>query len=117
MRHRKQKATLGRTRAKRKALLRSLADSLVLHGSIKTTRAKAKALRMFVEPLVTKAKTGSLASQRHIRKFLYTDAAVNKIMKELGPRYKERAGGYTRTTKIGYRKNDAAEMVQIEFVD
>jgi len=117
MRHRKKKMTLGRTRAKRKALLRSLADSLVLHGSIKTTRAKAKALRMFVEPLVTKAKVDSLAAQRHMRKFLYTDAAVKKMMKEIGPRFKERAGGYTRTIKLGNRKNDAAEMVQIEFVD
>jgi large subunit ribosomal protein L17 len=116
MRHKKKTITLGRTKAPREALLRNLAESLILHNSIKTTKAKARALRTIVEPLVTKAKKNTLASQRNIRKTLYTDEAVKKLIKEIAPRYAERAGGYTRITKIGTRKNDAAEVVIIEFV-
>jgi len=116
MRHRSKKTILGREKAQRSALLRSLAQSLILHDAITTTRAKARALRLFVEPMVTKAKKGTISAQRQVRKQLYTDAAVNKLMNELGPRYKDRNGGYTRTIKIGARKNDAAEMVRIEFV-
>lgn len=116
MRHRKKKATLGRIAPQRKALMRSLADSLVLHGGIVTTKAKAKALRGVVEPLVTKAKTGTLAARREIIKVLYTDEAVKKIMDELGPKYKDRNGGYTRIIKLGTRINDGAEKVRIEFV-
>lgn len=116
MRHNKQKFTLGREKAQRDALIRSLAESLILHGSIKTTQAKARALRTFVEPLVTKAKKGTLASRRELISSLYTDETVKKLMEELGPRYKERAGGYTRIIKMGPRFNDAAEMVRIEFV-
>lgn len=116
MRHQKKKATLGREKAQREALLRNLAESLILHGSIKTTKAKAKALRTFVEPLVTKAKKKTLASERNIRKVLYTDAAINKLTREIAPRYADRAGGYTRIIKIGTRTNDAAEVVHIEFV-
>ena len=116
MRHRKNKATLGRESAQRKALMRSLAESLIIHDGIKTTQAKAKALRMFVEPLVTKAKQGTLAQRRNIIKALYTDAAVKKLMDDIAPRYKERQGGYTRIIKLGSRQNDGAEMVRIEFV-
>jgi len=116
MRHRKQKATLGRPTAQRVALMRSLADSLVLHGKIKTTLAKAKALRGVIEPLVTKARRGTLADRRLIIKTLYTDEAIKKMMDEIGPKYKERQGGYTRIIKIGARKNDAAEVAYIEFV-
>jgi len=116
MRHQKQKATLGRERAGRKALMRSLAESLILHGAIKTTEPKAKALRIFVEPLITKAKRGTLADRRLLIAALYTDKAVRKLMDEIGPKYKERAGGYTRIKKIGTRRNDAAEMVTIELV-
>ena len=116
MRHAKKKVTLGRERGPREALLRSLAESLILHGSIQTTQAKARAVRGFVEPLVTKAKKGTLAERRMLISTLYTDAAVNKMMNDIGPRYKEREGGYTRTTKIGQRYNDAAPMVRIEFV-
>ncbi len=116
MRHQKKKATLGRERAQRKALMRSLADSLILHGSIRTTKAKAKALRSVVEPLVTKAKKNTLTARRQAIKVLYTDRAVKKLMDELGPKYKDRDGGYTRITKIGHRVNDGADMVRIEFV-
>lgn len=116
MRHNRKKVTLGRVIGPRRALLRGLAESFVLHGTMRTTKAKARALRGVVEPLVTKAKKGDLTARRAITRVLYTDAAINKMMKDIGPKYKERAGGYTRTTKLGPRTNDAAEMVRIEFV-
>ncbi len=116
MRHNSKKITLGRETAQRKALMRSLAENLVLHDSICTTSAKAKALRSVVEPLLTKGKKGTLADLRAIKKVLYTDQAIKKVMDILAPKYKERAGGYTRITKIGARVNDAAQMVRIEFV-
>lgn len=116
MRHQKRKITLGRTKAPREALLRNLAESLILYGSIRTTKAKAKALRTVIEPLVTKAKKKTLAAERNIRKVLYTDKAINMLVRDIAPRYADRAGGYTRIVKIGTRMNDAAEVVQIEFV-
>ncbi len=116
MRHNSKKVTLGRHSTERKALMRGLAENLVVHESIRTTSAKAKALRSIVEPLVTKAKRGTLADLRAIKSVLYTDVAVKKMMENFGPKYKERAGGYTRITKIGARTNDAADMVRIEFV-
>ncbi|MBI5728457.1 MAG: 50S ribosomal protein L17 [Candidatus Magasanikbacteria bacterium] len=118
MRHRKQKITLGREAAARQALLRSLAESLILHGSIRTTRGKARALRLFVEPLVTRAKRNTLDDRRRLLAALYTDSAVRKLLSEIAPGYKDRAGGYTRVIKLGGQgaRNDAAEMVRIEFV-
>lgn len=116
MRHLKQKFTLGRTKAPREALLRGLTESLIVHSSIVTTKAKARALRTVVEPLVTKAKDNTLASRREVMKVLYTDIALNKLFTDIAPKYKDRQGGYTRILKIGQRKNDAAEMVRIEFV-
>lgn len=117
MRHRKSTKSFGRVKAQREALLRNLADSLILHGRIETTLAKAKALRSFVEPLVTKAKKGGLAKRRELTSVLYTDKAVQLLMDEIGPKYKERPGGYTRITKTGPRLNDGAEMAVIEFVE
>jgi large subunit ribosomal protein L17 len=116
MKHRIAYRTLGRVKEQREAMFRNMADSLITHGSIRTTVAKAKELRKFVEPIITKAKTGTLASRRNIQKFLYTDTAINKVMNEIGPKFKERSGGYTRVTKIGSRLNDAAEMAIIEIV-
>ncbi|MBU0596937.1 50S ribosomal protein L17 [Patescibacteria group bacterium] len=116
MRHRKKNRSLGRVKRQREALLRNLADSLILHGKIETTLAKAKELRIFIEPLVTKAVVGTLADRRNLIKVLYTDEAVRKLMDEYGPKYKERPGGYTRITKLGPRANDCAEMGVIEFV-
>jgi large subunit ribosomal protein L17 len=116
MRHRKKKATLGRESAHRKALMRNLADSLVLHGSIKTTIAKAKALRTIIEPVITKAGVGDLSARRAVIKVLFTDEAIKKMMDDLGPKYKDRQGGYTRIIKLGPRNNDAAEMAKIELV-
>ncbi|MBU0661415.1 50S ribosomal protein L17 [Patescibacteria group bacterium] len=115
MRHNKKKATLGREAAPRKALFRNLAESLVLHGGIQTTRAKAKALRGVIEPLVTKAKRGTLADRRAIAEVLYTQDAA-RLMMELGKKYIDRPGGYTRIVSVGDRPQDGADMVRIEFV-
>jgi large subunit ribosomal protein L17 len=116
MRHRNKTKTLGRKRAPRKAMMKNLAESLILHGSIRTTSAKAKQLRTVVEPMITKAKKGDIATRRLLISRLFTNKAVNKLLNDLGPKYKERKGGYTRITKLGPRANDAAEMVKIELV-
>lgn len=105
----------GRVADQRKALMRSLADSLISHKKIKTTEAKAKELRKFVEPLVTKAKTGDLHRRRLVRKYL-NEAATKKLFGEIAPLYKDRPGGYTRITKLPPRVSDGARMAQIEFV-
>ncbi|PIR74413.1 MAG: 50S ribosomal protein L17 [Candidatus Magasanikbacteria bacterium CG10_big_fil_rev_8_21_14_0_10_47_10] len=116
MRHKKRKFTFGRETAQKKALLRGLATNLVLHGSIKTTTAKAKALRTVVEPLVTRARKGGMFNRQRIASVLYTREAVKKMLDEIGPKYTQRNGGYTRITKIGTRPNDGADMARIEFV-
>ncbi len=96
--------------------MRNLAESLVLHESITTTKAKAKALRTVVEPIITKAKRNRPIDKEKINEVLYTGKAQKKLIEEIAPRYKERQGGYTRITKLGPRPNDAAEKVIIEFV-
>lgn len=116
MRHQKKTIKLGREAGPRKALMRSLTESLILHGGITTTIAKAKALRTVVEPLVTKAKHGKPADLEKISSALYTSEAKKVLLKEIGPRYLDRRGGYTRIIKLGNRFNDSAEMVRIEFV-
>ena len=116
MRHKSKKITLGREKAQREALFRSQAESLILHGGIRTTQAKAKALRIFVEPLITKARKGTLAARREIIKVLYTEKVIKKLFDEIGPQYKDRQGGYTRITKLAPRTNDAAAMARIELV-
>lgn len=116
MRHQKKGKKFGRESAQRKALLRSLAESLILHGSIETTKAKAKELKTVIEPLVTKAKKGREIDREIIMQTLYTGRAVNMLIKEIAPRYTERKGGYTRITKLGFRGNDSAETARIEFV-
>ena len=112
----KKNIKLGRTKAPRKALLRSLAESLILHDAIVTTKAKAKALRTVVEPLVTKAKRNRPVDKEIINSVLYTGKAVKKLVETIAPKYKDRQGGYTRITKLGTRPNDGAEKVKIEFV-
>lgn len=116
MRHRKKGKTLDRKTAARKALLRNLATSLVLYEKIKTTKAKAQALRPYVERMITTGKAKTLHARRELLKKLTVPSAVEKILAELSPRYAERPGGYTRIVKIGRREGDAAEIVQIEFV-
>lgn len=116
MRHRKTTVQLSRTRASRKALLKNLAESLVVYEKIKTTESKAKALRPYVERLVTHSKENTLTNRRYLLSKLPTQNGVNKLLDVLGPRYKDRNGGYTRIVKLDNRKGDNAEIVQIEFV-
>jgi large subunit ribosomal protein L17 len=116
MRHRKTTKILGRKKAPRKALYENLAQSLILYEKIKTTQAKAKAIRPIVERLITKGKEPTLTARRMLLAYLPMELAVKKVLEVLGPRYKTRPGGYLRIKKIGVRANDAAPMVSIEFV-
>lgn len=124
MKHHSRYKKLGRKRDQRKALKKSLAEALLLHERITTTQAKAKEIRPFIEKLITKSKpakglegeTKSLSSIRYLERCL-PKKAHRKIIDEIGPRYKERAGGYTRIIKLPPRENDGAEMAMIELVD
>jgi len=116
MRHRSTKKTLDRNYKQRKALVKNLATSLVLHEKIKTTQAKAKVLKPKMEKLVTKAKVNSLHARRELMKHLTTKGSVDKMLEVIGPKYKERKGGYLRIVKLGERKGDGAAMCMIEFV-
>ena len=116
MRHRKSGRHLGRTSAHRKAMYRNMAASLIEHEVIKTTVPKAKELRRVAEPLITLAKEDTVANRRLAFSRLRNQAAVGKLFAELGPRYQERAGGYTRILKAGYRAGDAAPVAYIELV-
>jgi large subunit ribosomal protein L17 len=106
---------IGRNREQRKALLRSLANDLIIRGSITTTEAKAKALQPFVERMVTHSKKGSIASRRYVLRFL-TKSATHKLFEELAPIYTERVGGYTRIIKAPIRVSDVSKMAVIELV-
>ena len=116
MRHGDYNRKFGREKGQRKALLKSLAISLIKHGKIQTTEAKAKEIRPMVEKLVTRAKTDTIASRRIISSVLASDSSVKKLFTEVGPKYKSRAGGYLRITKLPHRMGDAATMAQIEFI-
>ncbi len=117
MKHHKKGRTLGRKKAGRTALLRSLTASLVLHEGITTTVARAKELRPFVEHLVSKAKKNDVASRRAISATLGGAAnTVKKLHETIAPRYAKRAGGYTRITRLGRVGNRAIEAARIEFV-
>jgi large subunit ribosomal protein L17 len=106
---------LGRKRDQRQALVKGLAANLILKEKIKTTEAKAKEMRPFVERLITKNRVASVNGARYAAKFL-PKAAVQKLVRELGPKYAERNGGYTRIVKLGQRASDSARMAIIEFV-
>jgi len=116
MRHRSSKKILGRKAAPRRSLLRSLIESVVLYEKVKTTEAKAKIIRPLVEKAITVGKTPTLTARRKLMTVFHSEAAVKKVIEELGPRYKTRKGGFTRITKLGHRLNDSAEMAQIELV-
>ena len=116
MRHRRAGKTLDRKSAPRRALLRNLATSLIVHAHINTTLAKAKATRPLVEKLITKGKAKSLHARRELMKTVLTEQAVVKLLEELGPRYATRPGGYTRIVKLNARKGDGADMAQIQLV-
>ena len=117
MKNLKRGRTLGRNSAKRKALFQSLAISLIEHEGIKTTLAKAKELRSFIEPLITLAKNDSVSNRRIAFKKIRNKSAVGKLFSDLGPRFKDRPGGYSRIIKIGFRKGDAAPIAFIELLD
>lgn len=116
MRHRRVGKTLDRKSAPRRALLRNLATSLIVHEHVTTTLAKAKAMRPMVEKLITKGKAKSLHARRELMKTVLTEQAVVKLLEELGPRYATRPGGYTRIIKLNSRKGDGADMAQIQLV-
>lgn len=103
-----------RVRNQRKALYKALATSLIEHGKIKTTVAKAKSLSQFTDKLVTKAKKGDTASRRVVRESI-GDKATGKLFSDIGPMFKDRKGGYTKIMRLGRRVSDGAEMAIIEF--
>ena len=117
MRHRHSGRKLNRTDAHRNAMFRNMAVSLVEHEVIKTTLPKAKELRRVIEPLITKAKSDSVAQRRLAFSRSRDKAAVGKLFTELGPRYKDRPGGYLRILKCGFRSGDNAPMALVELVD
>lgn len=117
MRHGIAGRKLNRTSSHRKALFANLATSLIEHEQIKTTLPKAKDLRRVVEPLITYAKKGDLASRRQAARIIKDPAVVKKLFDEIGPRFKDRQGGYTRVMKFGFRQGDAAPMAIIALTD
>ncbi|MBS0010375.1 MAG: 50S ribosomal protein L17, partial [Bacteroidales bacterium] len=117
MRHRKGFNHLGRTSAHRKAMLSNMASSLILHKRITTTSAKAKALRSYIEPLLTKSKDDTTHSRRVVFSYLKDKFAVAELFREVSPKIMERPGGYTRILKTGNRLGDNADMCIIELVD
>lgn len=117
MRHRVKGRKLGRTASHRKATLSALATSLLRHKRIKTTLAKAKETRGYVEKLITKARKGDLHSQRQVMDVLKDKEVVKELFAEIAPKVGERPGGYTRVVKLGNRMGDGAEMAIIELVD
>lgn len=117
MRHNKAINHLGRKSGHRKAMLANMATSLILHKRIETTVAKAKALKMYVEPLITKSKDDSTHSRRVVFSYLKNKYAVTELFRTVGPKIADRPGGYTRVLKTGFRKGDGADMALIELVD
>ncbi len=117
MRHGKKGRALGRTSEHKKALLRNMASSLFRHGRIETTTAKAKELRPFAEKLITLAKRGDLHSKRRAARHIQDREVLVRLFDEIGPSAAERAGGYTRILKTGFRIGDGAEKALIELVD
>ena len=117
MRHRKSGRKLGRKAAHRKALMSNLSMALILNKKIKTTDPKAKELRSFIEPLITRAKKGDVHSRRQVLKYISHKPTVRELFDVIAPIFSERNGGYTRITKLGFRDNDCASISTIEFVD
>jgi large subunit ribosomal protein L17 len=117
MRHRRAGKKLGRDSAHRKALYSNLAGALIEHGRIKTTEAKAKAVKPFAEQMITLGKRGDLHARRLALAELRSQFVVHQLFSEVAPRFADRPGGYTRIVKLGPRLGDAAEMVYLELVD
>ncbi len=117
MRHNKKFNHLGRKTGHRRAMLANMASSLIMHKRIETTLAKAKALRVYVEPLITKSKDDTTHSRRTVFSYLNDKDAVSELFRTVAPKVADRPGGYTRVLKTGFRQGDAAEMGLIELVD
>ena len=118
MRHRKTIKKLGlSSRSHKKAMLANLASSLITHKKIKTTHSRAKELRRFIEPLITRAKRGDLHARRIVLKKIKHKDIVHTLFHDIAPVYSDRPGGYTRITKLGFRDNDRAEVSVIELID
>ena len=117
MRHGKKVNHLGRTAPHRKAMLSNMANSLIEHKRINTTLAKAKALRVYVEPLLTKSKNDTVNSRRQVFSYLQNKFTVTELFRDIAPKIADRPGGYTRIIRTGYRHGDNAEMAMIELVD
>ena len=117
MRHHRAGRKLGRDASHRKALYANLTASLIEHGRIKTTVAKAKEVRPVAEEMITLGRRGDVAARRHALKFLRSQDVVHKLFSDVGPRFADRPGGYSRIVKLGPRQGDAAEMAYLELVD
>lgn len=117
MKHRVAGKKLARSRSHRKALFRNLLSALILHGEIKTTESKAKATRRLFDRLVTKGKSGTLHARRIVAAFLNNKKAVNRLVDEIAPKFKDRPGGFTRIIHLGQRRGDDAMMVKLELVE
>lgn len=117
MRHGKKTNTLSRKAPHRNAMMANMANSLIEHKRINTTTAKAKALRVYIEPLITKSKVDTTHNRRLVFAKLHNKLAVSELFREIAPKVGERPGGYTRVIKLGRRQGDQAEMAMIELVD
>jgi large subunit ribosomal protein L17 len=117
MRHHRAGQKLGRSAAQRRALYANLTASLIEHGRIKTTEAKAKAVKPIAEQMITLGRRGDIHARRQALAFLRTQEVVHQLFSEIAPRFADRPGGYTRIVKLGPRQGDAAEMVYLELVD
>ena len=117
MRHQRKGKKLGRDSAHRKALYSNLAGSLIEHGRIRTTEAKAKAVKPIAEKMITLGRRGDLAARRQALAYLRSQEVVHQLFAEVAPRFADRPGGYSRIVKIGPRYGDSAEMVYLELVD
>lgn len=117
MRHRKKGKKLGRNIKQRQALFKGLIQSLIVNEQIKTTEAKAKAIKGLTDKLITQAKKGSLSARRQVLSFLPDKKAVHKLFDVIAPRTKDRTSGFTRFVRLGRRRGDNAQMTRVEFVD
>jgi large subunit ribosomal protein L17 len=117
MRHRRSGKKLGRDSAHRKALYANLAGALIEHGRIETTVTKAKAVKPIAEQMITLGRRGDLHARRQALAYLRSQEVVHKLFSDVGPRFKDRQGGYSRIVRLGPRQGDAAEMVYLELVD
>jgi large subunit ribosomal protein L17 len=117
LRHARTGKKLGRDSAHRKALYSNLAGALIEHGRIRTTEAKAKAVKPIAEKMITLGRRGDIAARRQATAYLRSNDVVHKLFAEIAPRFADRPGGYSRIVKLGPRQGDAAEMVYLELVD